>query len=163
MGVRSDLVAKTVVGLALAALLLGGLADAAGVFTDSGCTPAEEDLIPALEAQKVLDVRPGGAVPQGSSPGCFDDDPFPSVGRSYRFSGTSEEYISFYDTAARNDGWRPVEVASGDPCYTKRIGDFTAFFSMTPALASGLGDAMEYDVGIAAVHGEAPESAEFLC
>ncbi|MBG0827644.1 hypothetical protein HS041_07690 [Planomonospora sp. ID67723] len=142
--------------LAVAALLLGGLAYATWrSITGPHCTAAEEDLLPTLAAQKILDVHPDGAVEQDSYANCFQDDPFPYAGKRYRFVGTREDHLSFYEAAARNDGWQLVtpEEPSDFVCYTKKLGDDTVFLSVS---GNKIGGVSEYNIDIGTGY-------EFMC
>ncbi|WP_125640900.1 hypothetical protein [Nonomuraea sp. WAC 01424] len=122
MEIRSGFV-KVIVGLAVTALLLGGLGYMTlRTFSGPEGTSEEEDLIPLLAAQRILTAYPQKAVARDGYSGCFQDDPFPYAGRFYEFPGPKEEYTTFYETAAKTDGWRPVitEEPSTNTCYTKR-------------------------------------------
>ncbi|MEV0596418.1 hypothetical protein [Nonomuraea cavernae] len=87
MRVRSGFM-MTMAGLAVTALLLGGLAYMTLMaFTGSECTSDEEGLIPVLAAQKILTAHPEKAAVQDGYTGCFADDPFPYAGNFYEFTG----------------------------------------------------------------------------
>ncbi|MEV0149385.1 MULTISPECIES: hypothetical protein [unclassified Nonomuraea] len=163
MRVRRSRFGRIVAGAAGTALLLGGLAyTTLGTSTGPGCGATEAGIVPVLAAQKILTTHPDGAVVRDRHAGCFADDPFPYAGRSYEFPGTREEYTSFYDTAARTDGWRPVvgDESSQDVCYTKRIGETTAFLSLGGHSMDGVPG---YGIDISASSGETPENGGLLC
>jgi hypothetical protein len=162
MEVRSRFM-KAIAGLAVTALLLGGLAYMTLMtFTGSECTSDEEELIPVLAAQKILTAHPEKAVVQDGYTGCFPDDPFPYAGNFYEFPGTREEYTSFYETAATADGWRPVitEEPSEDICYTRKIGEATAFLSVGRHSVDGVEG---YGIDISASYGDVAEDGGLLC
>ncbi|MEU7839228.1 hypothetical protein [Nonomuraea sp. NPDC049129] len=162
MRVRAAFV-KITITLAATALLLSGLAYIAlRTVAGSECTAAEEDLIPVLAAQNILASHPGDAVTRDSYTGCFRDDPFPYAGKFYEFSGTQEDYASFYETVAKADGWRPIvpEESSEDVCYTKKLGDATAFLSVGEQSVDGV---QGYGIDISASYGEVPEDGGLLC
>jgi hypothetical protein len=162
MEVRSGFM-KIIAGLAVIALLLGGLVYMTLMTsTGSACTVEEEDLIPVLAAQKILSAHPEKAITQDGYTGCFQDDPFPYAGNFYEFPGAREEYASFYETAARADGWRPVvaEGPSEDICYTRKIGEATAFLSVEGRNVDGVEG---YGINISASYDDVPEAGELLC
>ncbi len=95
MSVRASFVV-IIVGLAMTALLLGGVAYMTlRIGAGSECTAAEEDLIPVLTSQKILVAHPGDAVARDSYAGCFQDDPFPYAGKFYEFAGTQDNAANF--------------------------------------------------------------------
>ncbi|MEV0196556.1 hypothetical protein [Nonomuraea sp. NPDC050691] len=154
---------KIAAGLALAALLASGLAYTSLMTgPGSGCTPAEEDLVPVLRSQKVLAVHPDGALPRNDHSGCFPDDPFPYAGTFYEFAGPREQYTTFYGRAVRADGWRPIVTAqlSEDVCYTKKIGDAVAFLSVTEHSVEGV---RGYGIDISASRGDVPADGGLMC
>jgi hypothetical protein len=162
MEVRPWLV-KIIAGLAITALLLGGLVYMTLMtFTGSECTSEEEDLILVLAAQEILTAQPQKAVAHDSYTGCFQDDPFPYAGRFYEFPGAQEKYASFYATAAKADGWRPVatEELSTDICYTKKIEGATAFLWVGRHSVEGVEG---YGIDISASYGDVPEDGGLLC
>ncbi|MET7466835.1 hypothetical protein [Nonomuraea sp. NPDC005501] len=163
MRVRRSRFGKIAAGAAGTALLLGGLAYATmGTSTGPECGATEAGVVPVLAAQKILTAHPDGAVVRDRHAGCFADDPFPYAGRFYEFTGTREEYTSFYETAVRTDGWRPVvsDEPSQDVCYTKRIGEVTAFLSLGGHSVDGV---RGYGIDISASYGETPENGGLLC
>lgn len=163
MRVRSALV-KVVAGLTVTVFLLSGLAYMTLRAADAGseCTAAEEDLIPTLAAQKILAAHPDNAVARDSHTGCFQDDPFPYAGKFYEFPSHRQNYTSFYEAAAKGDGWRPVAVEDSpdDICFTKKIGDATAFLSVGGHSIDGVSG---YDISISASYDEVPEDGGLMC
>ncbi|WP_345579591.1 hypothetical protein [Nonomuraea rosea] len=162
MEVRSGFM-KVIAGLTVAALLLGGLAYMTLMtFTGPECTSEEEDLITVLAAQEILTAHPQEAVAHDAYTGCFQDDPFPYAGTFYEFPGTWEEYTSFYETAAKADGWRPVvtEEPATDICYTKKIGRAKAFLTVG---GHRVDDIEGYGIDISASYSDVPENGGLLC
>ncbi|MFB4292841.1 hypothetical protein ACBI99_34720 [Nonomuraea sp. ATR24] len=84
------------------------------------------------------------------------------AGRFYESSGIQGEYTSFYDTAAKADGWRPVviEDPATDTCYTKKIKGATAFLSVGRHRVDGVEG---YGIDISASYGDVPEDGGLLC
>ncbi|GAA0390788.1 hypothetical protein GCM10009530_47530 [Microbispora corallina] len=150
-------------GLAMAALAVSGLGyTALRTSTGSECTSAEEALIPVLAAQTILAARPDSAVARDRYSGCFQDDPFPYAGTFYEFRGHRESYASFYEAKAKADGWRPVvaDEPSEDVCYTKKVGDATAFLSVG---ANSVDAVQGYSITVSASYQEVPEDGGLLC
>ncbi|MFI6921292.1 hypothetical protein ACIBIZ_15155 [Nonomuraea spiralis] len=162
MEIRSGFV-KVIVGLAVTALLLGGLGYMTlRTFSGPEGTSEEEDLIPLLAAQRILTAYPQKAVAHDGYSGCFQDDPFPYAGRFYEFPGPKEEYTTFYETAAKTDGWRPVitEEPSTNTCYTKKIEEATAFLLVEGHHVDGVEG---YGINISASYSGVPEDGGILC
>ncbi|MEU8609081.1 hypothetical protein AB0C29_13865 [Actinoplanes sp. NPDC048791] len=120
------------------ALIVGLSCGCAGLISAlPGCSDRNERFAATLANLPILMTHPDGATPTGSESGCDVDSGFASAGRQYRAEMSREGILSFYRTAAADDGWQAVDnptpappkglVIDGDVgCFQKEIDGTTA-------------------------------------
>jgi hypothetical protein len=118
--------------MAVSGLLLVGLP---GLYfvTMYGCGEREDRLAEVMAEAAVLDTAPEEADLENRYRECDDDDRFVVVGARYRYGGSAQSALGYYEKAARADGWRPATTAEGGTpagCYTKSMGGTIAFLAM---------------------------------
>jgi hypothetical protein len=118
--------------VAVSGLLLLGL-PALYFLAGYGCGEKEDRLAEVMAAETVLDAAPEGAGRKDRYQECDDDDRFVVVGTQYRYDGSPEKALRYYEKTARADGWRP-RLAAGDElvpgCFTKSMGGTTAYLGV---------------------------------
>ncbi len=137
----------------------------------SGCSAADDRLIPAMESLAVLNADSSEVTPKGNvRSGCYWKDGHVYASRLYRVSGSRSSAVAYIERMAMEDGWRRAAVSSDvldrvndHRCFAKSIGSAHAYLQIWFPSDDGVGPSDELSIDINATHNELSNIAYPFC
>jgi hypothetical protein len=155
MRVRSNMVSQL---LLVSACTMSGCSSLLTIGPD--CSAEDQDLIPILASQRILEAHPNGIAEGDRHSGCNEDDPYAYAYVSYVYSGPFYEIRRHYERSVEADGWRKADTGDVRFCYSKEIQGVTAFLSVGRYEA---GSEKGFTVHISGSHLPIYSDAGFMC